>query len=76
MKQRGSPGVLVGLATLAVALAGVAIADAVRRSDARSALTERLRSGVDAHIRTLRKKLGEDVIETLIGSGYAFRGRP
>ncbi len=31
---------------------------------------------VDAHIRTLRKKLGEDVIETLIGSGYAFRGRP
>ncbi len=31
---------------------------------------------VDAHVRTLRKKLGEDVIETMIGSGYAFRGRP
>jgi two-component system phosphate regulon response regulator PhoB/two-component system alkaline phosphatase synthesis response regulator PhoP len=31
---------------------------------------------VDAHIRTLRRKLGEDVIETLIGSGYRFRGRP
>jgi len=29
---------------------------------------------VDAHIRTLRRKLGEDVIETLIGSGYRFRG--
>jgi DNA-binding response OmpR family regulator len=31
---------------------------------------------VDAHIRTLRRKLGEDVIETLIGSGYRFRSRP
>ncbi len=31
---------------------------------------------VDAHIRTLRRKLGEDVIETLIGSGYRFRGTP
>ncbi len=30
---------------------------------------------VDAHIRTLRKKLGDDVIETLIGSGYRFRGQ-
>lgn len=29
---------------------------------------------VDAHIRTLRRKLGENVIETLIGSGYRFRG--
>ncbi len=28
---------------------------------------------VDAHIRTLRRKLGEDVIETLIGSGYRFK---
>jgi len=28
---------------------------------------------VDAHIRTLRRKLSEDVIETLIGSGYRFR---
>ena len=31
---------------------------------------------VDAHIRTLRKKLGLDVVETLIGSGYRFVGRP
>ena len=30
---------------------------------------------VDAHIRTLRRKLAEDVIETLIGSGYRFRGQ-
>lgn len=28
---------------------------------------------VDAHIRTLRRKLGDEVIETLIGSGYRFR---
>ncbi len=28
---------------------------------------------VDAHIRTLRRKLGADVIETLFGSGYRFR---
>ena len=31
---------------------------------------------VDAHIRTLRRKLGDDVVETLIGSGYRFRTRP
>jgi len=31
---------------------------------------------VDAHIRTLRRKLGEGVIETLIGSGYRFRSQP
>ena len=31
---------------------------------------------VDAHIRTLRRKLGEDVIETLIGAGYRFRSEP
>jgi DNA-binding response OmpR family regulator len=31
---------------------------------------------VDAHIRTLRRKLGEGVIETMIGSGYRFRGAP
>ncbi len=31
---------------------------------------------VDAHIRTLRRKLGGDVIETHIGSGYRFRRRP
>jgi DNA-binding response OmpR family regulator len=29
---------------------------------------------VDAHIRTLRRKLSETVIETLIGAGYRFRG--
>jgi DNA-binding response OmpR family regulator len=28
---------------------------------------------VDAHIRTLRRKIGDGVIETLIGSGYRFR---
>ena len=28
---------------------------------------------VDAHIRTLRRKLSENVVETLIGSGYRFR---
>ncbi len=31
---------------------------------------------VDAHIRTIRHKLGADVIETLIGSGYRFAGTP
>jgi DNA-binding response OmpR family regulator len=31
---------------------------------------------VDAHIRTVRRKLGPDVIETHIGSGYRFRRRP
>ncbi len=31
---------------------------------------------VDAHVRTLRRKLTGDVIETLIGSGYRFRGEP
>jgi DNA-binding response OmpR family regulator len=29
---------------------------------------------VDAHVRTLRRKLSESVIETLIGAGYRFRG--
>ena len=29
---------------------------------------------VDAHVRTLRRKLSDDVIETLIGAGYRFRG--
>ncbi len=28
---------------------------------------------VDAHVRTLRRKLSEDVVETLIGTGYRFR---
>lgn len=31
---------------------------------------------VDAHIRTLRRKLGTDLIETHIGSGYRFRREP
>jgi two-component system, OmpR family, alkaline phosphatase synthesis response regulator PhoP len=31
---------------------------------------------VDAHIRTLRRKLGPDIIDTLIGSGYRFRSQP
>jgi two-component system phosphate regulon response regulator PhoB/two-component system alkaline phosphatase synthesis response regulator PhoP len=30
---------------------------------------------VDAHIRTLRRKLGDGVIETHIGSGYRFRSQ-
>jgi len=30
---------------------------------------------VDAHIRTLRRKLADDVIETMIGSGYRFRSQ-
>jgi DNA-binding response OmpR family regulator len=30
---------------------------------------------VDAHIRTLRRKLGDEVIETHIGSGYRFRSQ-
>jgi two-component system, OmpR family, response regulator ResD len=29
---------------------------------------------VDAHIRTLRRKLADSIIETLIGAGYRFRG--
>jgi DNA-binding response OmpR family regulator len=29
---------------------------------------------VDAHVRTLRRKLADDVVETLIGAGYRFRG--
>jgi two-component system phosphate regulon response regulator PhoB len=28
---------------------------------------------VDAHVRTLRRKLGADIIETLFGSGYRFK---
>lgn len=31
---------------------------------------------VDAHVRTLRKKLGYEVIETIAGAGYRFRGWP
>ncbi|MEP0775664.1 MAG: response regulator transcription factor [Acidobacteriota bacterium] len=30
---------------------------------------------VDAHIRTLRRKLADEVIETVIGSGYRFGGQ-
>ncbi len=31
---------------------------------------------IDVHIRALRAKLGPDVIETVIGAGYRFRGYP
>ncbi len=31
---------------------------------------------IDVHVRTLRKKIDSDVIETLIGAGYRFRGCP
>ena len=31
---------------------------------------------VDVHIRALRKKLGPEVVETVIGAGYRFRGYP
>jgi len=31
---------------------------------------------VDVHVRALRKKLGQDVVETVIGAGYRFRGYP
>jgi len=31
---------------------------------------------VDVHVRALRKKLGQDVVETVIGAGYRFRGHP
>lgn len=31
---------------------------------------------VDVHIRGLRKKLGSEAIETVIGAGYRFRGYP
>jgi DNA-binding response OmpR family regulator len=29
---------------------------------------------VDVHVRALRKKLGQQVVETVIGAGYRFRG--
>jgi DNA-binding response OmpR family regulator len=31
---------------------------------------------VDVHVRALRKKLGQEVVETVIGAGYRFRGHP
>jgi len=31
---------------------------------------------IDVHIRALRKKLHSDVVETVIGAGYRFRGCP
>lgn len=31
---------------------------------------------IDVHVRSLRKKLGTEVIETVIGAGYRFRGYP
>jgi len=29
---------------------------------------------VDVHIRALRAKLGSELVETVIGAGYRFRG--
>jgi DNA-binding response OmpR family regulator len=29
---------------------------------------------IDVHIRSLRAKLGSEVVETVIGAGYRFRG--
>ena len=31
---------------------------------------------VDVHVRALRKKLGSEAVETVIGAGYRFRGYP
>ena len=31
---------------------------------------------IDAHVRALRAKLGSELIETVIGAGYRFRGYP
>jgi len=31
---------------------------------------------IDVHIRSLRKKLGSNIVETVIGTGYRFRGHP
>jgi len=31
---------------------------------------------IDVHVRSLRKKLGREAIETVIGRGYRFRGYP
>lgn len=31
---------------------------------------------IDVHIRSLRKKLRPDIVETIIGSGYRFKGSP
>jgi DNA-binding response OmpR family regulator len=31
---------------------------------------------VDVHVRALRRKLGQGVVETVIGAGYRFRGFP
>ncbi len=31
---------------------------------------------VDVHVRALRKKLGSDLVETVVGAGYRFRGYP
>jgi len=47
MRRRGSPGLLVGLTTLAVAFAGVALMDNLHRSQTGKELTERLRGAVD-----------------------------
>ena len=46
MRRRSSPGLLVGLGTLAVALAGLVALEAIHRREARTALEGRLRLGV------------------------------
>lgn len=48
MKRRGSPGLLVGLTTLVVALGGVVAADALHRAEERAAQDERLKAAVEA----------------------------
>jgi two-component system phosphate regulon sensor histidine kinase PhoR len=55
MRQRGSPGLLVGLTTLVVALTGLAVVEGVHRSRAEEELTERLRGAADA----LAPRLGD-----------------
>lgn len=48
MSRRGSPGFLVGLATLAVVLAGALAADAVHRAEMRGEVTTELQASVEA----------------------------
>lgn len=47
MRQRSSPGLLVGLSTLAVALVGLVAVEAIHRREARTALRDRLRLAVE-----------------------------
>lgn len=47
MRKRSSPGLLVGLGTLAVALGGLVTMEAIHRGQARTALRDRLRLAVE-----------------------------